>query len=321
MNRLRAVMDASGSFTNFATLYLQTHKVDSDFEVTPQILARLVGLPQDAAAPPGPVSPEKQKERTLATLVSLLLGMTRERARVFVVEDIHWADPGTRETLPYLVRNLRSDAVVRLVTYRSDELHRRHPLLPWLAEIERTGRVQRIDVARLEREYYERNQQQKCTPPCPVVHRGSIQPVEHQVNNDAGDRYVQPDRKCHPRHAAMSDESAGEREIQARQDHRHGVGVPRVVDLQHQRIAGGLELAGHLELEGRETAHVAAEIWSAVARRHRQQLGDVLIASIAVSRQLPLVTRNKRDFERLSKASGIESSKTRIRGHHTPGKS
>ena len=55
-----------------------------------------------------------------------------------------------------------------------------------------------------------------------------------------------------------------------------------------------------------EAARVAADIWSAVARRHRQQLGDILIASIAMSRQLPLVTRNKRDFERLSKASGID---------------
>jgi predicted nucleic acid-binding protein len=55
-----------------------------------------------------------------------------------------------------------------------------------------------------------------------------------------------------------------------------------------------------------EAARVAADIWSAAARRHRQHLGDILIASIAVSRQLPLVTRNKRDFERLSKTSGIE---------------
>jgi carboxyl-terminal processing protease len=38
MNRLRAVLDASGSFTRFATEYLRTHKVDPEFEVTPQLL-------------------------------------------------------------------------------------------------------------------------------------------------------------------------------------------------------------------------------------------------------------------------------------------
>jgi predicted nucleic acid-binding protein len=55
-----------------------------------------------------------------------------------------------------------------------------------------------------------------------------------------------------------------------------------------------------------EAAYVASDIWSAVARRQRHQLGDILIASVAVSRQLPLVTRNKRDFEGLSKASGVD---------------
>ncbi|MGP8244052.1 MAG: S41 family peptidase, partial [Bryobacteraceae bacterium] len=38
MNRLRAAMEASGSFTTFATQYLQLHKVTEQFEVTPQIL-------------------------------------------------------------------------------------------------------------------------------------------------------------------------------------------------------------------------------------------------------------------------------------------
>ena len=38
MNRLRMVLEASGSITQFATDYLQSHKVDDDFEVTPQIL-------------------------------------------------------------------------------------------------------------------------------------------------------------------------------------------------------------------------------------------------------------------------------------------
>jgi carboxyl-terminal processing protease len=38
VNRLRMVLDASGSFTNFATEYLRTNKITDEFEVTPQIL-------------------------------------------------------------------------------------------------------------------------------------------------------------------------------------------------------------------------------------------------------------------------------------------
>lgn len=38
MNRLRAVLDASGSFTSFATQYLSKNKITEEFEVTPQIL-------------------------------------------------------------------------------------------------------------------------------------------------------------------------------------------------------------------------------------------------------------------------------------------
>jgi len=38
MTRFRAALEASGSFPNFATEYLRTHKIDADFEVTPQIL-------------------------------------------------------------------------------------------------------------------------------------------------------------------------------------------------------------------------------------------------------------------------------------------
>ena len=54
-----------------------------------------------------------------------------------------------------------------------------------------------------------------------------------------------------------------------------------------------------------EAASVAADIWSSATRSQRQQLGDILIAAVAVSRQLPLVTRNRRDFEQLAKASGV----------------
>jgi carboxyl-terminal processing protease len=38
LDRLRAVLEASGSFTNFATEFLGGHKVDEEFEVTPEVL-------------------------------------------------------------------------------------------------------------------------------------------------------------------------------------------------------------------------------------------------------------------------------------------
>jgi carboxyl-terminal processing protease len=38
MNRLRAVLEATGSFTTFATEYLRDHKVSQDFAVTPALM-------------------------------------------------------------------------------------------------------------------------------------------------------------------------------------------------------------------------------------------------------------------------------------------
>lgn len=54
-----------------------------------------------------------------------------------------------------------------------------------------------------------------------------------------------------------------------------------------------------------EAADVSASIWSASTRAQRQQLGDILIAGIAVARQIPLVTRNRRDFEALGKRAAV----------------
>ena len=54
-----------------------------------------------------------------------------------------------------------------------------------------------------------------------------------------------------------------------------------------------------------DAAAVAADIWSASTRSQRRQLGDILISAIAVSHQIPLATRNKRDFQQLTSASGV----------------
>jgi predicted nucleic acid-binding protein len=54
-----------------------------------------------------------------------------------------------------------------------------------------------------------------------------------------------------------------------------------------------------------DSADLAATMWAACSRSQRQSLGDILIAAIAIARQIPLVTRNRRDFEGLTKAADM----------------
>ena len=97
-----------------------------------------------------PVQQQWLQVRVLEALLGLLHRLAERTPVVVVVEDLHWADPATRETVAFLARGLRSERALLLLTFRSDELHRRHPLLPWLAELDRTGLVTRIDLVRLD---------------------------------------------------------------------------------------------------------------------------------------------------------------------------
>ena len=78
-----------------------------------------------------------------------LLDLLSERSRcVLVLEDMHWADRSTRTFVAFLARSLRQERVMLLLTYRTDELHRRHPLRPLLDELERLERARRVDLLR-----------------------------------------------------------------------------------------------------------------------------------------------------------------------------
>ena len=71
---------------------------------------------------------------------------------LLLLEDLHWADHSTRDFLVFLARNLRDARVLVVGTFRSDDLHRRHPLRPVLAELERSGAVTRVDLPRFDRD-------------------------------------------------------------------------------------------------------------------------------------------------------------------------
>jgi ATP/maltotriose-dependent transcriptional regulator MalT len=89
--------------------------------------------------------------RLFESLLGVLSDLGRDGPLVLVLEDLHWADPSTRDFLVFLVRSARIEPIVLLATYRSDELHRRHPLRPVLAELERLPSVERIAVERFDR--------------------------------------------------------------------------------------------------------------------------------------------------------------------------
>lgn len=85
-------------------------------------------------------------------LLGLIERLAADTPTIIALEDLHWADRSTRDMLQFLVRSIDRDRVMLVGTYRTDELNERHPLSELLAELERTGRVERMDLGRFNRE-------------------------------------------------------------------------------------------------------------------------------------------------------------------------
>jgi DNA-binding NarL/FixJ family response regulator/tetratricopeptide (TPR) repeat protein len=85
--------------------------------------------------------------QVLDAVRAVLVGLAERSPVTLVLEDLHWADRGTRDLVAFLARTLRSGRVALAVSYRSDELHRRHPLRPLLAELVRLPAVERLELA------------------------------------------------------------------------------------------------------------------------------------------------------------------------------
>ncbi|MFE9775980.1 AAA family ATPase [Streptomyces sp. NPDC005931] len=112
-------------------------------------LARL--LPELGAAPAGRYD-EDGMARLFELTARLLERLAADRTVVVALEDLHWADASTRHLLAYLFRTLRTGRLVLLATYRSDDIHRRHPLRPLLAELDRLRTVRRLELDRFTRD-------------------------------------------------------------------------------------------------------------------------------------------------------------------------
>lgn len=103
--------------------------------------------------------------RLFEGMAGLLADVADVAPLLLVLEDLHWADQSSRDLLRFLLgRGVLRHRLAVLASYRADDLHRRHPLRPLLAELIRLPAVERLelrpladpDVARLVRALEDR---------------------------------------------------------------------------------------------------------------------------------------------------------------------
>jgi DNA-binding CsgD family transcriptional regulator len=108
-------------------------------------------LPEFGEAAPEP-DPGVARARLFEQMLTLLERLSEAGPAVLIIEDTHWADRSTRDLIAFLIGSQQVlDRVLIIVSYRSDELQRTHPLRPLLAELGRHPWVRRIELPRLGR--------------------------------------------------------------------------------------------------------------------------------------------------------------------------
>jgi AAA ATPase domain len=90
--------------------------------------------------------------RLFESVVMLLSALGDGGPLLFIIEDLQWSDPATRDLVDYLARRAPSLPLLVLATYRSDELHRRHPLRSTVHGWRRGGLAEFVELAPLRRD-------------------------------------------------------------------------------------------------------------------------------------------------------------------------
>jgi DNA-binding CsgD family transcriptional regulator len=89
--------------------------------------------------------------RLFEQVLGLLVSAAQARPLMLVVEDFQWADRSTCDFFSFLIRAARHEHIALIISYRSDELRRGHPLRHCMLELERSGRAIGFEVRRFER--------------------------------------------------------------------------------------------------------------------------------------------------------------------------
>jgi class 3 adenylate cyclase len=84
------------------------------------LIARMLSIACDGRYGPLEMSPQRQKDETLSSLVNMMAAVAKQQPTVVLFEDAHWADPTTLEALNVLVDRVESLPLLVLITYRPE---------------------------------------------------------------------------------------------------------------------------------------------------------------------------------------------------------
>lgn len=117
--------------------------------VVPELAPRLdrLGIGRH---PPELEAPDLVGRRVLEALLGVLERMANGGVLLFVIEDLHHADPATRKFIEALQHVGRSLPVCLVLTYQPEEVHRRHPVLSLARQLNADPEVTRIELGPLE---------------------------------------------------------------------------------------------------------------------------------------------------------------------------
>ena len=108
--------------------------------------------PPAIAAPGGAMGGAGSQAALFAQVRDFLAALAGRRPLALLLDDLHWADPASLDLLRFLARQVGGLPVLLLVTYRDDELTRRHPLYHLLPALVREAHARRLDVRPLDEE-------------------------------------------------------------------------------------------------------------------------------------------------------------------------
>jgi DNA-binding CsgD family transcriptional regulator/tetratricopeptide (TPR) repeat protein len=114
--------------------------------VREELTVLLPELASDRGGVPSSPVGQGSQARLFEQLLTLLASAASARPLVLVVEDFQWADRSTCDFFSFFIRAARRLPIALIITYRSDELRRGHPLRHCMLELERTGQAIRVEL-------------------------------------------------------------------------------------------------------------------------------------------------------------------------------